>query len=463
MASWGTGDVILFTPAGRRPLYVVSASGGAPVQVTMLDSASGEVQHTDPSFLPDGRHFLYLSHGSRTGGALDPRGAFVASLDGSTPPRLLLAGVSQARYASGHLLFVLRGTLMAQRFDTDRLALSGSPFPLVEDVRLSAAGATGAAAGYSVSDNGVLAYQAAVRTQSRPVWFDRFGSPAAAIAGAADYGDLALSPDGSRVALSVVDPARSTWDLWLYDSNGGPGQRITSQPLDEFAPVWSPDGRRLLYSAFINGFVDLYISDLGVAGDPVRLATDTLGQGRFATDWSRDDRFFVYIAGGRAIATSDLWVAPVADPAEARALMNSPFIETHARVAPTGDWFVYTSSETGRLEVYADRFPGRGAKRILSADGGGWPRWSGDGTEIFYLSPRNEIMAVPVRVTPDRLDVSSPRRLFAVRPRPPVRLDAYSYDVSPDGRRFLVNTLIEEPASTTITIVQNWAAGEGRQ
>ena len=457
--SWNRDGLILFAPASRSPLYAVPASGGAPTQITTLDTANGEGQHSDPAFLPDGRHFLYVSYGSVTGGALDPRGVFVGAASGATPPRLLLAGATQARYARGHLLFVQNGTLMAQPFDTAQLALRGTPFPLVEDVKLSTAGATGATAGYSVSDNGVLAYQAALRTESRPVWFDRAGTQVAALAAPADYGDVALSPDGTRLAVSVTDTARSTRDLWLYDTDGGPGQRLTVDPGDEFAPVWSPDGTRLLFSAMRAGLVDLYVKDLSLAVGASPLAVDTIRQGRFATDWSRDNRFFMYIGGGRAIAKSDLWVASVGSPRDARPLLDSSFVETHGRVAPTGDWFVYTSNETGRMEVYADRFPDLGAKRIVSTVGGGWPRWSRDGTEIYYVSPDNDMMAAAVRATRERLAVSTPRPLFAMRPRPPVRLDAYAYDVSPDGRRFVVNTLLDEPASTVITLVLNWTAG----
>ena len=460
--SWSRDGLILFAPSGRAPLHVVPASGGAARQVTTLDTANGEVQHSYPSFLPDGRHFLYFSYGSVTGGALDPRGVFVGSLDGSTPARRLLIGATQARYASDHLLFVQGGTLMAQPFDVRQLVLRGTPFPLVEDVKLSTAGATGAAAGYSVSDTGVLAYQAALRTESRPVWFDRAGTQVAALGVAADYGDVALSPDGARVVVSVVDAARSTRDLWLYEADGGPGQRLTVDPGDEFAPVWSPDGARVLFSATRKGLVDLYVKDLRAA-EPVPLDVDSLGQGRFASDWSHDNRFWLYIGGGRAIATSDLWVAPVGSPRQARPILNSAFVETHGRIAPRGDWLLYTSNETGRLEVYVDRFPGGGARRSVSADGGGWPRWSRDGTEIFYLSPNSDLMAVAVRATRERLTISAPRRLFAARPRPPVRLDAYAYDVSPDGRRFLINTLIDDPASMVITLVLNWtAAGAGQ-
>lgn len=152
-------------------------------------------------------------------------------------------------------------------------------------------------------------------------------------------------------------------------------------------------------------------------------------------------------------------MAPIASPQEARALLDSTFVETHGRFAPGGRWFVYASNETGQLEVYVDRFPERGAKRLISTSGGGWPRWASDGSEIFYLSPDNQLMVVAVHATRDRLDIAAPRPLFAIRPRPPVRLDAYPYDVSPDGQRFVVNTLMEDTTSTTITLVLNWTGG----
>jgi serine/threonine protein kinase len=459
MGAWSRDNRILFAPAPTSPLYIVPASGGVPAPATSLDTASGEVQHGSPAFLPDGRHFLYSSVGSLTGGVLEQRGIYLGSLDAAEPPRLLLPGTTQARYASRHILFVQNGTLMAQPFDVQSRELRGAPLPLVEDVKLATAGATGPTAAFSVSDDGVLAYQAAVRTESRPVVFDRRGRQLAALAAPADYSEVALSPDGLRLAVSITDPARSTRDLWLYDVNGGRGQRITFDPGDEFAPVWSPDGARLLFSSLTKSLVNLHIKDVMTASNPVPIEVDALGLGRFAADWSRDGHNIMYIGGGRAISRSDLWVAPVATPREARALLDSPFVETHGRFAPDGGWFAYASNETGQLEVYVDRFPDRGAKRLVSIKGGLWPRWASDGTELFYVSSENQLMAVPIKTTRDRLELGEPRPLFAMRPRPPVRLDAYPYDVSPDGRRFVVNTLMDDTTSTTITVVLNWTAG----
>jgi Tol biopolymer transport system component len=456
--AWSRGNRILFSPGPSSPLHVVSASGGPSVAATRLDTASGEAQHGYPAFLPNGRHFLYFSLGSVSGGALDPRGVYLGSLDGDGRPRLLLAGAAQARYANGHLLFVQNGTLRAQPFDTDRLELHGAPFPLVEDVKMFTTGATGATAAFSVSDNGVLVYQSGLRTESRLAVLDRAGTEVGRLTAPADYADVALSPDGDHVAVSMRAPNGSTRDLWMYDVGGGQGQRLTFGPDDEFAPVWSPDGRRLLFSSMTRSGVDLHIQDFTTAGGPRRLDVDTLGLGRFAADWSRDGRHIMYIGGGRAISRSDLWVALVASPGSAHPLLESAFVETHGRFAPGGRWFVYTSNETGRLEVYADRFPERGAKRLVSTGGGGWPRWAGNGSEILYLSPDNRLMSAGARTSADRLHVGAPRPLFALRPRPPARLDAYSYDVSPDGRRFVVNTLVEDTTPTAITLVLNWTA-----
>ena len=331
MAAWSRNNLILFTPARASPLHVVPASGGTPAPVTELDQANGDFQHGYPAFLPDGRHFLYFGIGTRAGGPLDPRGTYVGSLDRAEPAKLLLAGATQARYANGHLLFVQRGTLMAQAFDVESRELRGAPQPLVEDVRLAGIGATGAMAAFSVSDNGVLVCQAALRTASRLLWFDRAGKQVGVLAGPADYGDLALSHDGARLAVSVTDTAQSTGDLWLYDVASGRGQRLTVDAGDEFAPVWSPDGSRLLFSSSSKGLVDLYTKNAGSSGDSQMLEVDSQGLGRFAADWSRDGRYILYVGGGRAIAMSDLWVAPLSNPRNARALLESPFVETQGR------------------------------------------------------------------------------------------------------------------------------------
>jgi Tol biopolymer transport system component len=307
----------------------------------------------------------------------------------------------------------------------------------------------------------VLAYQAALSPRSQPVLVDRAGKEIAELGTPGDISDIAVSPDGSVLAVSAMDPARSTRDLWLYPIAGGPGRRLTFGAADEFAPVWSPGGDRLLFSSSRDGLVELAVVDVNGPAAPQPFDADREGVGKFAADWSRDNRAVLYVGGGRAINRSDLFVAPLEERQQTHALLDSTFVETHGRIAPTGDWMAYTSNETGRLEVYVDRFPALGDKRIVSADGGGWPRWSRDGSELFWVAERAGLVVAQVRRMGGRLEIARPRALSQLNAREPARLDAYAYDVLPDGR-FVVNRLLAEPGTSAITIVQNWTTGLGR-
>ena len=454
--SWNRQGQIVFAPASRSALHVVAATGGESKPVTRLDAPAGEVQHSQPEFLPDGKHFLYLSFGTVKGGALDPKGVFIGSLDPSEAPRLLLTGVRQARYAAGRLLFVRNDVLLAQSFDADRLALSGTASSVTESLSTTNSGGTGPTAAYSAAGDRVLAYQAALGTQAQPIIVDRSGREVARLGSPGDIGDVAASPDGSAIAVSAIDAVRSTRDLWIYPTKGGPGRRLTFDDADEFAPVWSPDGSRLLFSSLREGRVEMFVLDVKSTASPQAFEADHEGIGRFAADWSKEASAVVYVGGGRAIARSDLFVAPLSEPRQARVLLGSSFVETHGRIAPNGEWIAYTSNETGPLEVYVDRFPALGGKQLISA-GGGWPRWSRDGRELFYVSNTGAVMGVAIHASRGALQPSLPRELFRLDGRPPVRLDAYAYDVLPDGR-FIVNRLLAEPGTSMITIVQHWTA-----
>ena len=449
--TWGRDDVILIAPANLSPLHRITPDGESKA-VTKINSAGGEVQHAYPALLPDGRHFLYVSTGGKAGALAIP-GVYLGSLDSEEPATLVLPGATRAQYASGHLLYLRNGQLMAQPFDASRRRLSGNATALVDQVKSSTTGATGVTGTFSASDTGVLMYQTLFATTSQPIWFDRAGNQLSRIGPVANHTDLSLSPDGTRLALATVDPTSRT-DLWIYESNGS-GRPFTSDRTDEFAPAWSPDGKRILFSVQSTDTVDLFVKDLDAKSAAMPLQVDSERFGRFALDWSRD--FFLYVGGARVLGQSDLWIAPVTNPTRARPLIHSNAVETHGRVAPQGGWIAYVSRETGRTEVYVDRFPALGERRAVSSmNGGAWPRWRRDGTEIYFVSD-NQLMAAAVRVTPTGLDIAPPQRLFAIRPRPQARLDAYAYDVSPDGR-FIVNTLIEDAESTSITLSQQWTA-----
>jgi serine/threonine protein kinase len=452
--AWSKDNVILFTPKGGSPLFRISASGGTPAPVTTLDAEAGDSQHWFPSFLPDGRHFVYFVVGSKKRGITDPRAINLGSLDPAEPARQLIEGGANARYASGHLIYLREGTLVAQAFDADRLELSGEPMPIVEKVQIAGAGSTGVAGAFSVSDTGVLAYQVGFTVRSQLAWFDRTGTQIAKLGDLADYAEASLSPDGTRAAVSVLDPPIGTRDIWLYDVARATRERFTFDRGDDFAPVWSrPDGERLVFSSRREGSIHLYQRPARGGGEQL-LFQDSLG--KFATHWSWDGRFITYVGGGGILLRSDVWILPLTGDRKAYPFLESTFSESQGQFSPDGRWIAYMSAESGQPEVYVQRFPGPGDKWLVSTAGGGWPRWRADGRELFYLAPDTSVVAVPVDGRGARFDVGAGRPLFKVRLRPLVRLDAYPYDVTSDGQRFLINTFAEEATSSAITLVVNW-------
>jgi eukaryotic-like serine/threonine-protein kinase len=453
--AWNRDNVILFTPKGSSPLFRVSASGGTPAPVTTLDAGAGDAQHWYPSFLPDGRHFLYFVVGSKQRGMTDPRAINIGSLDAGEPSRELIAGGSNARYANGHIVYLREGTLVAHAFDAERLELSGEPVPLVEDVQIAGAGSTGVAGAFSLSDTGLLAYQTGFAVRSELAWFDRSGARLTTLGDQADYADVSLSPDDSRVAVSILDLSLGSRDVWLYDIARGTRERFTFDRGDDFAPVWArPGGDRLVFSSRRLGAIHLYEKPARGAGAESLLLQDPLG--KFASHWSADGRFITYIGGGGIIVRSDLWVLPLAGDRKPFPFLDTTFVESQSQFSPDGRWMAYMSNESGRQEVYVRPFPGPGDKWLVSTAGGGWPRWRRDGREIFYVARDGNLMAVSVNAAGSSFVVGAGRPLFKVRMRPMVRLDAYSYDVTADGQRFLINTFVEEATPPAITLVVNW-------
>ena len=458
--AWNAEGVVLFTPTGNSPLFRVSArSPGEPVAVGALDTANGEVQHAHPSFLPDGRRFIYTAIGSRTG-ANDARGVYLASLDGGSP-RLLIDSGSHGRYASGHVLFLRDGTLLAQRIDLDRGTMLGEARTVASGVQNTpkAAGGTGA---FSVSENGVLVYQSGFVLRSQLMWTNRRGESIGRLGEPADFGDVALSPDGTRALVSALNPEIGTRDLVVYDDRGRL-ERLTSDDSDEFAPVWSPRADRVAYTATRAGSIDIYERRIDGVGQERRLESGGSTLGKFAAAWSPDDRTLLFIAGGRALARSDIHLMHLDGEAAPRPVLETPSVETQVRFSPDGQWITFTSNESGRMEVYVQRFPGPGGRQRVSIDGGGWARWRRDGGEIFFLvagaTPGDYVMmAAPVSPGVGELKIGDPRQLFSARLRPFGRLDAYAYDVTPDGQRFLLTAFVEEATSTGFNLLVNWPA-----
>jgi Tol biopolymer transport system component len=434
--------VILFTPEPWRPLSQVPAAGGTPTPATTLDTKGGELWHGHPFFLPDGRHFLYAAGGDPTSGV------YVGSLDSPDRTRLL-DSFANAQYASGFLVFPRTGTLMAQPFDTTRLVLSGQPMAVAERVEFDrGVPPTGTLAAFTVSNTGVLVFEAS-RT-SRFVWFDRAGKPIGTLGDPARYGSgVHLSPDGRQASVVVTD-SREAANVWLFDVARDVRTPLTMSGLvsSGVAPgsIWSPDGRRAVFASTPKGPRDLFQKASDGAGPENVLREDDTD--KYPESWSHDSRYLLYMRWAKG-STPDIWALPMFGDRKPFAFIEAPSFELASQFSPDGRWVAYNSNESGISEVYVLPFPGPGGKTRISTAGGDNARWRRDGKEIFYLE-RNTLMAASVTANGSRFEVGTVQRLFDVP-----TVDGYwPYDVTPDGQRFLINTLDSEVAP--LTIVVNW-------
>ncbi|MGE3404391.1 MAG: protein kinase [Vicinamibacterales bacterium] len=442
--AWNDEGTILFTPTPVSPLHRVAASGGTPEPVTTLDASRGDTTHRAPVFLPSGRTFLYVATGApRTGEAAPPRSIHVASLDG-TPSRLLVEDASNPLYTNGYLLFARNGTMLRQRFDADGLAVSGQPQPLGEQVEFGGAGA----ASLSVSNTGTLAFQPAASAGTRLLWFDRSGRQVGVLGDPDQYADVEVSPDGSRAAVTVLDPAVNTRDIWVFDVARGVRSRLTSDRADDLAPIWSGDSSRVLFTSNRSGRFDLYERDASGLGPEQPVYADA--SDKYPTSWSRDGAAILYWTFNPAGSTLEL-LRPGASPA-VRDFLGSPV--SPGRFSPDGRWVAYYSAESGRSEIYVVPFPQASRKWQVSTRGGSFVRWRGDGRELFYISRDNRLMAVDIDTSGGTPRLGAERALFDARPVGP----RYFYDVSPDGERVLVNTSRDGSATSSISLVQHWSA-----
>jgi len=442
--SWNQNDVIVFTPALAMPLSRVAAAGGTATAVTTLDESAGENSHRFPWFLPDGRHFLFTAQS----GDREKTAIYVGDLE-SKERRRLFAAASNAVYTPpGLLLFMRERTLMAQPFDAAGLRTTGDPFPAAEQVDYVRSTIQGQ---FAVSQTGVLAYYSGgAAPSSQLTWFDRGGKPLGTVGPPGIMESPAISPDGGTVAVDRLDAQLGTFDLWLHDLAHATDSRFTFDPNMDRSPVWSPDGSRILFVSNRTGKYGLYQKAATSAGKE-ELLYETAGLA-FTTDWSRDGRFAIF--DRLASKTGyNLWILPLAGDRKPFPFLQSEFSERDGKLSPDGRWLAYESNETGVFEVYVQAFPGKEGKWQVSAKGGSRPLWSRDGKELFYIAGDNKLMAMDVKGGA-RFEHGLPKALFEAR------TPGYaSFDVTPDGKRFLLVNSLEQGANPPMTVVVNWHAG----
>jgi serine/threonine protein kinase len=458
-ATWSREDVIVFSAGGK--LFRVSARGGEPEPLGKL--AAGESGRYWPQFLPDARHYLYVSIAARP----QDQGIYVGSLDSELRKRIVASEYPAAYSPPGRLLFVKDDALMAQPFDATSLELSGEPVPVLDQLALFKIAQPAPYAIYSVSANGVLAW----RPRSTPLleskqltWFNRSGEKLGTLGEPAVYFAPTLSPDERSVAVCRMDPVPSPInqrDIWVFDVVRGTSRRFTINPADDCGPAWSPDGSRIAFFSDRRGTRELYVKSANGSGDDELLlaSADQEGHdpvGMSTEDWSADGRFLVYNA---LIGThfNDLFLLPMASAGKRRpiAFLATEAAEYMGTIAPNGRWIAYRSDYGGRGEIYVSDLSSRGERgpgKWQVSTGGGWqPRWRRDGKELFY-SAGSTIMAVAVKPDAASFEAATPRPLFDVPLTGAGLRDRFA--VTRDGQRFLVNLPLK--SAEPVRVLVNW-------
>jgi Tol biopolymer transport system component len=445
--SWGKNETIIFAPEFRGAIFRVSASGGTPTAITKVDTAK-HTSHRWPIALPDGKHFLYLAINHDI--PQDENDAiYYASMDGKES-RQLIRSYSNVAYASGFLLFLQNGQLEAQRFDPESGALRGEmksiTTGITEDVSTWRAI-------FSVSENGLLAYSGSGGAESQLAWVDRSGKLLKTIGEKLEIigsgVGFRLSPRGDRVAVSVRG---AVTDIWVVDVARGVRTRLTFGPVENSAPVWSPDGKWIAFESQVKdgAVIKRKLADGGNEEDVIVSGPQLWRDAPFYTnDWSRDGKYLFLMKGGPG-ARQEIWAMPLfGDRKPFQVVPSGPYFSQYAYLSPNGRWLVYDSNESARAEVYVTAFPGGQGKRLVSTAGGTHARWSADGKELYYVSLDGTLTAVAVTEKGGQLELGTPQPLF--------HFAGFGYDVAPDGKKFLIS-VVNDANTKPITLLMNWTA-----
>jgi serine/threonine-protein kinase len=445
--SWGENGTIVFTPSARAMgLSQVSAEGGTPQPITTLDSDKGESSHRWPHLLPGGEVVLFTAYGA----TFEDVQIIAHSLQ-TGEQQVLIEGGSQARYvSSGHLLYVqprMAGTLMAVPFDAERLELTGTPVPIVEGVGTP----RGDTAGWSVSRLGTLVYlPGGLRSTARSlVWVNREGEAEPLDLPPGPYEFPRLSPDGRQVVVRLGALQSS---LWIYDLIDKTFNRLTFEGNDNW-PLWTPDGKRVVYASNRAEPYDLYWIPVDGSGkEELLLAKPEI---QVPHSFSPDGKILAH-SNLDPTTAHDVWLLPLADQQQPRPVLQTPAVEFDAQFSPDGRYLAYASNESGRNEVYVRPFPNlQEAKWQISTQGGREAKWAHSGNELFYRSGEG-MMAVEITTQPS-FRTGTPRLLFEGPYRRSTTPTTAQYDVSADGQRFLmVQEEAQEAEATQLNVVLNW-------
>jgi serine/threonine-protein kinase len=449
-SAWAGGDwredgEIVYSRSYVSGLWRIRAEGGGGRALTTPDSSRNELAHWWPQFLPDGEHVLF------TVMTVPVERARIEAISLETGARTVIVegGVSGRYVPTGHLLYAKGEVLFAVPFDVERLRVTGQAVPVLEDLAMSHQDAL---AGYAVSDDGTLAYvQASVyRSPTELVWVTRSGKESRVPLPEGTYEDPALSPDGSRLAMTVRPPREPT-DVWMLDLVRGALSRITTGGGGDFAPNWTPQGDRVIYTSE-RPVYNLYWRPADGSRPSEPLLESRFD--KFAISFTPDGGTLLF--NHSTLPNAQVWTLPLAGGTPAPLVATGGADVTQGSLDPAGRWLAYVSNESGRFEVYLAPYPDVTSRRIqVSTTGGGWPRWVRGGREIVYVSGE-WMVAVPVDPVSGSLGV--PVRLFSVAP---YSLDVFTgrpFSLTSDGDRFIMVKRTPGREPRRIVVVTNWFA-----
>ena len=443
--SWNRDGVILFAPAPNRGIWRVAATGGAPAVVIEHSAAEVTTNHVWPQFLADGNRFILYQRSDDSA----KQGVFASDLTSRRiTPVLRNDGLGAA--APGRLFFVRDGSLFQQVLDEGTMRPVGDAERVADGV-----GYTLGTIGYSPvsAASTVLAYGPAVKLETVLQWRDRTGTAVGQPVARGVYRSPRLSPDGRQLLLSVLEERATSTDVSILDLARGTWRAVTRDPSTDWFPVWGPGGDRVYFGGARRRATTVYERDLnGTSGEQPVILLDVA---RYPVDATSDGRV-VFQAGSSD--GYDLGVFEINGDRSPKPMIATPFNEVQGRVSPNRRWIAYASDESGRFEVYVGAFPSGAALSPISPSGGMQPEWRSDGRELFYISSDGKLMAVPVTAEGGAFTAGVPRALFDVDLPEPTAPYPGDYAVSMDGQRFLLNTLVDQPQATPLTIVLNRAS-----
>jgi Tol biopolymer transport system component len=440
--TWSREGTILFGSA--KGIYRVSAEGGTPVAITTPDGQ--ESGHYWPDFLPDGRSFLYLAWSEQAGG----RAIFAGKLDSKEKTRLMATASNVVYAAPGYILFHREASVFAQPFDARKLALTGEPVHVADEVATSSGNGRG---NFAASQTGTLLYfQGAGAPTGRGrimnnnvqwAWVSRNGTPIEPAGDVGPYGDFDLSPDGKLLAVTKQEGGPGA-DIWVIDwQRAGVTTRLTLDPADDIGPIWGPDSKHIAFTTYRKGNADIYVAENGVGEGKETPLLET-GSDEVVKDWTKDGKYLVYLTGPES--QRDIWALPLVDGKADSAhkpfpVVQGKFQKGEAQVSYDGKWLAYTSDRTtaGTFQVYVRSFPAGDQEIAVSTTGGGQPRWRKDGKELYYRS-EDYIMSVEIKPG-EKLEAGIPKQVFSAPYRGSAAMrepNRHALAASPDGQRFVL-------------------------